>query len=70
VRAPPKPEKYNEGDHLFPLDGMHTADRIIADAYARAGAAEKCQSSWGPGHHQFNETQQQEAFDWMRRWLS
>ncbi|RIK32951.1 MAG: hypothetical protein DCC57_25510, partial [Chloroflexi bacterium] len=60
----------NTEDPLFTLPEMQAADRILAEVYAKAGAAEHYHCSYYPGPHKFDEPMQAEAFDWFDRWLS
>jgi dienelactone hydrolase len=56
-------------DTLFTLDEMKRADRILAEVFAKAGAADRYRASFYPGGHKFDRPMQAEAFDWLDRWL-
>ncbi len=59
----------DEGDGLFTLDGMKAANKILAEVYAKAGAADRYRGSFYPGPHQFDAPMQAESFAWFDRWL-
>ncbi len=70
LRAPlPTLVQNDEGDELFTLDGMKEADRVLAEVYAKAGAADHYRGSFYPGPHKFDRPMQAEAFAWLDRWL-
>lgn len=56
-------------DSLFTLPEMQRADRILAEVYAKAGAAERYRCSFYDGPHKFDLPMQAEAFAWFDRWL-
>jgi dienelactone hydrolase len=56
-------------DQLFTPPEMHRADRILAEVYAKAGAADRYRCSFYPGPHKFDRPMQDEAFAWFDRWL-
>ena len=56
-------------DQLFTLPEMERADRILAEVYDKAGAADRYRGSFYPGPHKFDRKMQAEAFDWFDRWL-
>ncbi len=56
-------------DPLFTLPEMERADRILAEVYAKAGAAERYRCSFYPGGHKFDAPMQAEAFAWLDGWL-
>ncbi len=56
-------------DDLFTVPEMQRADKILAEVFAKAGAADRYKFSFYPGPHQFNRPMQAEAFTWFERWL-
>jgi len=56
-------------DSLFTLPEMKRADRILAEVYAKTGAAERYHCSFYDGPHKFDLPMQTEAFAWFDRWL-
>ena len=56
-------------DQLFTLDAMHEADRMLAEVYKKAGAADRYHGSFYPGPHKFDLPMQAEAFGWFDGWL-
>ena len=59
----------NREDPLFTLAEMERADRMLQDLYAKAGAGEHYRCSFYPGPHKFDRAMQEEAFDWLDRWV-
>lgn len=60
----------NRQDSLFTLPEMERADRILADVYRKAGAADRYKCSFYDGPHKFDSDMQKEAFGWFDRWLA
>lgn len=56
-------------DGLFTHEGMEDAEKILRNIYQSAGVPERFRCAWHPGHHQFNQKMQTEAFEWLERWL-
>jgi len=56
-------------DDLYTLPEMQEADKILAEVFNKAGAAEKYKCSFYPGEHKFDAGMQEEAFGWFDRWL-
>ena len=56
-------------DELFTYEGMQSACNKIERNYAKAGLPERFQSRFYDVPHQFNRAMQQDAFDWLARWL-
>jgi len=56
-------------DELYPMAGMKEALTKIAAIYAKAGAASNCQGKFYDHPHLFSLRMQEEAFDWLDRWL-
>lgn len=56
-------------DRLFPPDGMQRAIDHLGAAYAKAGVGERFQGRMFDVPHQFNLAMQDEAFDWLDRWV-
>jgi dienelactone hydrolase len=70
LRVPRPTLVLNDNDDLlFTLDGMHDADKILAQVFAKAGAADRYKGSFYPGPHKFDLPMQAEAFAWFDRWL-
>ena len=59
----------NWEDPLFTPAEMERADRILAEVYAKAGAADRYRCSFYPGGHKFDAEMQAEAFEWLDGWL-
>jgi dienelactone hydrolase len=59
----------DDEDKLFTPAEMHRADRILAEVYEKAGAAERYKCSFYRGEHKFDLPMQAEAFAWFDRWL-
>ena len=57
-------------DPLFTLSETERAGRILAEVYAKAGAADAFQISIFAGPHTFDLTMQEKTFAWMKRWLA
>lgn len=60
----------NRADELFTLPEMERADRILAEVYAKADAADRYRANFYDGPHKFDREMQADAFDWFDRWLS
>jgi hypothetical protein len=56
-------------DRLFPPAGMKEAVDTIAGVYEKAGAREKFAGHFYDAPHQFTRAMQDEAFDWLDKWL-
>lgn len=56
-------------DTLYPMSGMEAAVEKLTRIYAKAGLAEKFRGSFHDVTHSFKPEMQDEAFDWMDRWL-
>jgi dienelactone hydrolase len=56
-------------DQLFTMPEMQRADRMLAEVYRKAGAADNYRCSFYPGGHKFDREMQKEAFEWFDRWL-
>ncbi|WP_373520244.1 alpha/beta hydrolase family protein [Aquiflexum sp.] len=70
LRAPkPTMVLNNNEDNLFTLGEMKRADEIISGIFQKAGALERYKCSFYPGPHKFDQAMQQDAFDWLDRWL-
>jgi hypothetical protein len=61
--------QFDEEDDLFTLPEMKRADKMLAQIFAKADAADRYRGSFYPGPHKFDLTMQTEAFDWFDRWL-
>lgn len=69
--ACPRPLLIMQGrkDRLFPPESSLQAFDRIGAAYAKAGVAERFTGRMFDVPHQFNLSMQEEAFDWLDRWL-
>ncbi len=56
-------------DGLYPLDGMQESVRKIAAIYEKAGASPNFEGRFYDHPHLFSLKMQEEAFDWLDRWL-
>jgi len=56
-------------DELYPLEGMKEAVDKLTAIYAKAGAASMFRGRFYDQPHIFSLKMQEEAFDWMDRWL-
>jgi dienelactone hydrolase len=56
-------------DMLFTVDGMKTAEGKIARVYAGLGAAEAFRCTFYDEPHSLKIPAQEEAIEWLRRWL-
>jgi dienelactone hydrolase len=56
-------------DRLFALDGVKAAFDKIARCYAKARAPERQRCSLYDAPHEFNPAMQQEAWEWIKRWI-
>jgi len=56
-------------DPLFPLHGMQETCRQIEASYAKADLRERFWYRFYDVPHEFNERMQEDAFDWLDRWL-
>ncbi|MDO8544326.1 MAG: alpha/beta hydrolase family protein [Opitutaceae bacterium] len=56
-------------DRLYPLSGMQAAVDKLTRIYAKAGIPERFRGAFHDVPHSFRPEMQEEAFDWMDRWL-
>jgi len=56
-------------DRLYPLEGMQEAVKKIAAIYEKAGAGSMFKSGFYEHPHVFSREMQEDAFNWMDRWL-
>jgi len=56
-------------DQLFPIEGMRAAERKLATIYDRIGAGEKFSCRYYDVPHSLNVEMQDDAIDWLARWL-
>lgn len=69
-RAPlPALVQNTRADPLFTVPEMQRALDILSEIYRSSGAPDHFRGSWYPGHHQFNQPMQEEAFAWFDQWL-
>ena len=70
LRAPaPTMVVKSREDGLYTLPEMQRADRMIADTFQRAKAADRYKSIYYEGGHKFDLKMQADAFDWFDRFL-
>jgi dienelactone hydrolase len=67
----PKPlmVQYCTKDALYPLEGMKESNQKIARIYAKAGVPAKYEGRFYDRPHLFSRKMQNEAFDWLDKWL-
>lgn len=56
-------------DQLYTLPEMKRAESILSEVYKKAGASDHFKCSYHPGFHKFDAAMQEEAFNWLDRWL-
>ncbi len=56
-------------DSLYPLSGMQGAVDKLGRIYAKAGIPERFRGTFYDDTHAFRPAMQDEAFDWLDRWL-
>ncbi len=56
-------------DALYPFAGMQAAVDKLARIYAKAGIAERFRGTFYDDTHSFRPAMQEEAFEWLERWL-
>ncbi|HEY5751220.1 MAG TPA: alpha/beta hydrolase family protein [Chryseolinea sp.] len=56
-------------DELYTQDEVKRADKILAEVYQKAGAADHYKCSYYPGPHKFDKKMQADAFNWFDKWL-
>ena len=56
-------------DQLFAPDGVRAAFEKIRRCYEKAGAPERQRCSLYPAPHEFNLKMQEEAWEWLKRWV-
>jgi len=56
-------------DTLFDLDGVRSCFDKLAACYKKAGIMEKLRTHLYDTPHEFNTTMQEEAWEWLKRWL-
>jgi dienelactone hydrolase len=56
-------------DTLFPVDGMRRAVERLERIYAKAGVPERFRGVFHDEPHAFTRAMQEEAFEWLARWL-
>jgi dienelactone hydrolase len=56
-------------DELYPVDGMKESLRKLDAIYAKAGATSKFIGQFYDRPHTFSLKMQEDAFDWLDRWL-
>jgi dienelactone hydrolase len=70
-RAPaPLLVQYDDEDPLFTPEGMHAADRRLAQIYREAGAEQAYTGQFYPGVHKFDLEMQANAFNWLKQHLN
>jgi dienelactone hydrolase len=61
--------QYNREDQLWTLAGQEQADVKLAAVYSRLGAPDRYTGLFYPGPHKFDKKMQNDAFEWLDRWL-
>jgi dienelactone hydrolase len=56
-------------DQLYPMSGMQAAIDKLSRIYTKAGIPERFRGTFHDVPHSFQPQMQDEAFDWMDRWL-
>jgi len=56
-------------DTLYNLDGMQDACAKIGAVYEKTGVPDKYKASFYDNGHEFNPGMQEEAFNWLEKWL-
>lgn len=70
VRAPaPLMVQFNKDDDLFTYEGQSAADQKIAEVYSKMGYPENYVNKFYAGPHKFDSVMQEEAFNWLEKWL-
>ncbi len=59
----------NNQDELYTLPEMKIADKVLADVFKKAGAADRYKSGFYDGRHKFDRQMQKDAFAWFDQWL-
>jgi dienelactone hydrolase len=67
----PKPlmVQYCNRDALYPLAGMQESDQKLTRIYSKAGVSDRYQGRFYDLPHVFSRKMQEEAFEWLDRWL-
>jgi dienelactone hydrolase len=58
-----------ERDNLYSLDAMQTAANKISAIYDKLDASDRFKTSWYDVPHSLNKEMQDDAIDWLERWL-
>ena len=70
LRAPlPTLVQMNRQDRLFTFAETERADAILRDVFERAGAPDRYAGAFYDGDHAFPQPLQDDAFEWLDRWL-
>jgi dienelactone hydrolase len=56
-------------DHLFPMEGMKAAEEKLNQIYLKMGSSEKFKCSYYDAPHSMTIEMQEDAFDWLEKWL-
>jgi hypothetical protein len=56
-------------DTLFDMEGIRACFAKLAACYQKAGMTEKVRTRLYDTPHEFNAAMQEEAWDWLKRWL-
>lgn len=57
-------------DRLYPMAGMKGSVSKLAKIYAKAGSPDRFRSAFYDVPHSFTPDMQEEAFDWLEKWLT
>ena len=56
-------------DHLFPMEGMKAAEEKLNQIYQKMESSEKFKCSYYDAPHSMTIGMQEDAFDWLEKWL-
>lgn len=70
LRVPlPTLVQMNRGDRLFTFEETERADAMLRAVFDRAGASDRYTGAVYDGDHAFPRALQEDAFDWLDKWL-
>ena len=69
LHAGPLMVQYDTEDPLWSLQGERDSNEKLEKIYAKMNIPEKYSGKFYPGPHKFDREMQNDAFDWMERWL-
>ncbi len=59
----------NVEDELYTLSEMERADKILEEIFRKASASERYTCHFYAGYHKFDTKMQEDAFNWLDKWL-